>query len=117
MDHRYVLKCVNKYEFKMFNESRFQYFHHNAKYLFHKMPSALAKILGAFKVKVKNTKMNKLDNNYIILMENLFYTKDKKEGGKGIRTYDLKGSKLNRYIPKREMKSDQVLPDTNFKVN
>jgi len=80
------------------------------------MPNAITKKIRGFKVKIKTPKMNKFDNNYIILMENLFYTKDKKEGGKGIRTYDLKGSKLNRYIPKREQKIDQVLPDTNFKV-
>ena len=63
----------------MFIENGFQYFHHNAKFLFHKMPSALAKILGAYKIKIKHHKTNKLDNIYIILMENLFYGKSENE--------------------------------------
>jgi hypothetical protein len=106
---------VNKHEFKMFIETGFQYFHHNAKFLFHKMPSALAKILGAYKIKIKNPKQNKAENSYIILMENLFYGKDEVGKEKGIKAYDLKGSRSNRYIPKKDQKANQVLPDTNFK--
>jgi hypothetical protein len=114
-DNKYILKCVNKHEFKMFIETGFQYFHHNAKFLFHKMPSALAKILGAYKVKVKNQKSNKTDNSYIILMENLFYGKEDLPKSPSIKAYDLKGSKSNRYIHKKDQKGGQVLPDTNFK--
>jgi hypothetical protein len=114
-DNKYILKCVNKHEFKMFIETGFQYFHHNAKFLFHKMPSALAKILGAYKVKLKNQKSNKTENSYIILMENLFYGKEDLSKSNSIKAYDLKGSKSNRYIPKKDQKHNQVLPDTNFK--
>ena len=99
----------------MFQEAGFQYFHHIAKYFFHKMPSALAKILGAFKIKKKSIKINKVETYYILLMENLFYNKENKS--KSIKTYDLKGSRSNRYIVKRDQKENQVLPDTNFKVN
>jgi hypothetical protein len=106
---------VNKNEFKMFIETGFQYFHHNAKFLFHKMPSSLAKILGAYKIKIKNNKSNKTDNSYIILMENLFYGKEEKRVNRSIKAYDLKGSRLNRYIAKKDQKENQVLPDTNFK--
>ena len=96
----------------MFIETGFQYFHHNAKFLFHKMPSALAKILGAYKIKVRSPKNSKDENSYLILMENLFYGKE----GRTIKSYDLKGSRSNRYIPKKDIKGpDQVLPDTNFK--
>jgi hypothetical protein len=96
----------------MFIETGFQYFHHNAKFLFHKMPSALAKILGAYKIKVRNPKSSKDDNSYLILMENLFFGKE----NSSIRAYDLKGSRSNRYIQKKDIKGpDQVLPDTNFK--
>jgi hypothetical protein len=95
----------------MFIETGFQYFHHNAKFLFHKMPSALAKILGAYKIKIRNNKQSKVENSYIILMENLFYGKNMNS----IKAYDLKGSKSNRYIPKKDQKPNQVLPDTNFK--
>jgi hypothetical protein len=99
----------------MFIETGFQYFHHNAKFLFHKMPSALAKILGAYKIKIKHTKTNKIENNFIILMENLFYGKESLDKINDIKAYDLKGSKSNRYISKKDQKPNQVLPDTNFK--
>ena len=56
----------------MFLETGFQYFHHKAKFLFHKMPSAIAKILGAYKIKIK-IRQNKIENRHIFLMENLFY--------------------------------------------
>jgi len=115
IDNKYVLKCINKYEFKMFLEAGFQYFHHIAKYFFHRMPSALAKILGAYKIKKKNLKANKVETYYILLMENLFFNKENKT--KSIRTYDLKGSRSNRYIVKRDVKENQVLPDTNFKID
>ena len=113
IDNKYVLKCINKYEFKMFLEAGFQYFHHIAKFFFHKMPSALAKILGAYKIKKKNLKHNKNETYYVLLMENLFYNKE--NNSKLIRTYDLKGSRSNRYIIKKDLKENQVLPDTNFK--
>lgn len=99
----------------MFIETGFQYFHHNAKFLFHKMPSALAKILGAYKIKIKNNRTNRAENSYIILMENLFYGKEETGISKYIKAYDLKGSKSNRYISKKDQKANQVLPDTNFK--
>ena len=108
---------MGKHEFKMFIENGFQYFHHNAKFLFHKMPSALAKILGAYKIKIKHHKTNKLDNIYIILMENLFYGKSENETKNTIKSYDLKGSKSNRYISIKDLKPNQVLPNTNFKIN
>ena len=113
-DDKYVLKFINKYEFDMFLETGFQYFHHIAKFLFHKMPSALAKILGAFQIKKKNLSLNNEETFYILLMENLFFNKENKN--KVIKTYDLKGSNSNRYINKKDQKENQVLPDTNFKI-
>jgi 1-phosphatidylinositol-3-phosphate 5-kinase len=95
----------------MFLETGFQYFHHKAKFLFHKMPSAIAKILGAYKIKIK-IRQNKIENRHIFLMENLFYDLDM---NKNLKCYDLKGSKSRRYIAKRDHKPNQVLPDTNFK--
>ena len=75
------------------------------------MPSALAKILGAYKIKRKPNGNKKETKHYIILMENIFYGFDQE-----IRAYDLKGSRINRYIPKsKQKKPNQVLPDTNFK--
>lgn len=129
IDGKYIMKLVEKFEFRMFIDSGFQYFHHCAKYLFHNMPSALAKILGAYKIKKKYLTMDEqTDYYYMILMENISYGKDsdiqyenkvlggvfnKKEGS--IQRYDLKGSKLNRYIDQSKRKKDEVLLDTNFK--
>ena len=116
-DNKYVLKSVSKHEFKMFIETGFQYFHHNAKFLFHKMPSALAKILGVYKIKIKQPKSTKVENIFIILMENLFYGKSEEKHKNTVHSYDLKGSKSSRYIIPRDQKPDQVLPDTNFKID
>ncbi len=81
------------------------------------MPSALAKILGAYKIKIKYNKSNKIETIYIILMENLFYGKSENETKNTIKSYDLKGSKSNRYISIKDQKLNQVLPDTNFKID
>lgn len=112
IDNKYVLKCINKDEFRMFTESAYQYFHHLAKHLFHKMPSALAKILGAYKIKIKKDEKN-IEKYYVIIMENAFYNIDITQPN--IKAYDLKGSTANRYVQRNKMKPFQVLPDTNFK--
>lgn len=112
IDNKYVLKCISKDEFRMFTESAYQYFQHLRNHLFHRMPSALAKILGAYKIKIKKDEKN-IEKYYVILMENVFYNIDITKPK--IKAYDLKGSTANRYIQKNKMKPSQVLPDTNFK--
>lgn len=114
-DNKYLFKSLNKNEFKMFIETACQYFRHNANYLFHKMPSALSKMLGAYKIKIKKNKNNKTEYEkvYLMFMENLFYGFENDQ--KLIKAYDLKGSLINRYIPKKSQKPNQVLLDTNFK--
>ena len=109
-DNKLLFKSVSKQEFKMFIDTAGQYFHHNARYLFHKMPSALAKVLGAFKIKIRHQTKEKY---YLLLMENVFYGIDKKNPF--TKTYDLKGSLINRYITKTQMKKQEVLLDSNFK--
>ena len=112
---KYLFKLVNKNEFNMFIETAYQYFHHMTKYLFHKMPSTLIKMLGAYKIKIKKFDKNKMKivSHFLILMENLDYGLG--TDGKNIRKYDLKGSLINRYISKKNRKQKQVLLDTNFK--
>ncbi|MCQ2817737.1 MAG: 1-phosphatidylinositol 3-phosphate 5-kinase, partial [archaeon] len=106
-DNRYVLKCISKLEFKMFLESGSSYFHSINKYFFHQMCSALAKVIGAFKVK------NGKKKTYCVIMENLFYDIENKDSV--LTTYDLKGSKINRYVKNRTPRT--VLLDTNFLEN
>jgi 1-phosphatidylinositol-3-phosphate 5-kinase len=108
IDQKYILKYVSKSEFKMFIDNCNQYFHHNAKYLFHKMPSAMAKIVGAFKIIKKSSNKN-IEKIYCVVMENLSYNLLKPNIN--LKIYDLKGSRLNRYMKNK----DKVLLDTNFR--
>ena len=81
----------------MFISSSPQYFSHMAKYLFHKEPSVLAKILGVYKVKSYSPQTKKVSKHYIVLMENIFYGINNNTS----KAYDLKGSRINRYISKK----------------
>ena len=112
IDNKYIIKGIKKFEFKMFISSAKQYFYHNIKYLFHKMPSLLSKILGVYKIKIIN-KNNKEDKYYFILMENLYYGLSD-IFNPNMRIYDLKGSEVNRYIEKKDKNPGKVLFDTNF---
>ena len=116
-DEKYLFKSINKNEFTMFLEIAFYYFQHIDEYLFHKMPSVLMKILGVYKIKIKKIDQGetKVEYFYLMMMENLNYGINGEK--KKIKTYDLKGSTINRYIQKKEKKekNNLVLLDTNFK--
>ena len=117
-DERFILKNINENEFNMFIESGLDYFKYMSKFLFHKMPSVLAKILGAYKIIIKGD--NKELKYNLILMENIYFgifseiNCDFNSPESNIRVYDLKGSNVNRYINKNRQKPGQVLLDTNF---
>ena len=120
-DEKYILKNVSEIEFNMFLENAREYFNYISRFLFKKMPSVLAKILGAYKI---TTKQNNKEIKYnLILMENIYYgmmSKTNKEFNSpksNLRVYDLKGSNINRYINKNMRKPGQVLLDTNFLVD
>ena len=120
-DERFILKNVTENEFSMFLSNGLEYFQYLSQFLFHKMPSALAKILGAYKIIVKQK--NKETKYNLILMENIFYDTISKTNNtfncpeSNIKVYDLKGSNINRYIKKNMRKPGQVLLDTNFLVD
>ena len=90
------MKCIPKSEMRMFNNTATQYFHYICKCFFHSCPSVLAKILGAYKIYIKNSSANggRTEKYYVLLMENIFFGMDKSQ----IVTYDLKGSIKNRFI-------------------
>ena len=119
LDERFVYKSLTESEFNMFIDNIFAYFKYISQFLFHKMPSSLAKILGAYKVIAKSPN-GKEKQYYLILMENLFYGLtiggkiNYNSVGSNLKVYDLKGSKSNRYIKKKDRKPGQVLLDTNF---
>ena len=119
-DNKYIVKNVSEMEFNMFIESALNYFKHISKYLFHKMPSAIGKLLGAYHIKVK-IQGEKDKNYYLIYMENIYYGMLTKinnytfnSSDSNIMVYDLKGSKLNRYVKQNMKKPGKVLLDTNF---
>ena len=120
-DEKFILKSINENEFNMFIEKGLDYFNYMAQFLFHKMPSALAKILGAFQIIVKQ-KNKELKYN-LILMENIYFgiisetDTTFNSPDSNIRVYDLKGSNVNRYISKNMRNPGQVLLDTNFLVD
>ena len=120
-DEKYILKNVNENEFNMFLDNGIKYFHYMSQFLFHKMPSALAKILGAYKITIKQK--NKEIKYNLLLMENIYYGMMSQSittfnsPDSNIRVYDLKGSNVNRYINKNMRKPGQVLLDTNFLVD
>ena len=120
-DERFILKNVSENEFNMFIDNGLDYFQYISQFLFHKMPSALAKILGAYKIIIKQ-KSREIKYN-LILMENIFYgtiskiSKPFNSPESNIKVYDLKGSNINRYIKKNMRKPGQVLLDTNFLVD
>ena len=107
-DNRYIIKCISKLEFKMFLESGSNYFDSMNKYFFHEMCSALAKVIGVFKIVYDGKK-----KMHCIIMENLFFDIQNKDSE--LTVYDLKGSKINRYV--KNKKPGAVLLDTNFLEN
>ena len=116
-DEKYLFKSINKNEFNMFLEIAYYYFQHIDEYLFHKMPSVLMKILGVYEIKIKKSENSKttVESYYLMMMENLNYGFN--GDPKNIKSYDLKGSTINRYIQKKEkkLKDNIVLLDSNFK--
>ena len=116
-DEKYLFKSINKNEFNMFLDIAFFYFQHIDEYLFHKMPSVLMKILGVYKIRIKKTVKGETTNQnyYLMMMENLNY--GFKDDKKNIKTYDLKGSTINRYVQKKDknIRKNLVFLDSNFK--
>ena len=120
LDEKFALKNISENEFNMLLDSANNYFNHLSKYFFEKRPTLFAKIFGAFHIKIKNPK-EKEKNYYLIYMENIYYnilTKNNFDNfntlESNLRVYDLKGSKINRYIEPKNKKKGKILLDTNF---
>mmetsp|Transcript_42701 Transcript_42701/g.41023 ORF Transcript_42701/g.41023 Transcript_42701/m.41023 type:complete len:184 (-) Transcript_42701:372-923(-) len=107
-DEKFVFKLVKINELKMFREMGLSYFEYLCKSFFHYCPTALAKILGAFKIKIRYINSNKTSRFCLIIMENILLDIDEENCVK----YDLKGSKRKRYIVTKS--KGQVLLDNNF---
>lgn len=63
---------MKKSEFKMFAEFGPTYFDYMVKAFFHNYPCALAKILGAYSIKIRSKAQPSLQTEkYILVLENL----------------------------------------------
>ena len=73
-------------------------------------PTALAKIIGVYKVGYRNPVTNTAQKQDLLVMENLFYKR------KMSQVFDLKGSIRNRHVKTtgQEVQPDLVLMDENL---
>jgi 1-phosphatidylinositol-3-phosphate 5-kinase len=97
-DEKYIFKVVKINELKMFREIGLGYFEYLCKSFFHYCPTALAKILGAFKIKMKYVSQNKTTRYCLFVMENILLGVNDDNCSK----YDLKGSKRKRFTAVRQ---------------
>lgn len=97
-DEKYLFKEVKAAEFKMFLEFGQTYFEYMSKSFFKNYPSTLAKILGAYIIKVSSEHRPDLcTKKYILLQEDLNLGVKENDESQIIR-YDLKGSQVNRLV-------------------
>ncbi|XP_026127651.1 1-phosphatidylinositol 3-phosphate 5-kinase-like isoform X4 [Carassius auratus] len=108
-DDRFILKQMPRLEVQSFLDFAPHYFTYITGAVQQKRPTALAKILGVFRIGYKNSQNNTEKKLDLLVMENLFY------GRKMAQVFDLKGSLRNRNV-KTELgkESCEVLLDENL---
>ena len=105
-DNKFILKAVDSKEIKMFNDMSHSYFEYMARSFTQQCPTAIAKVLGMFRITIRRNKST--DHFSVLLMENLLLNVNEKVAIK----YDLKGSRRNRFINRKS--AQQVTLDNNF---
>lgn len=97
-DKKFVFKNVKKEEFDMFCQFAPTFFDYMTKSFFHNYPCCLAKIIGAYEVRVKCDTNPELESRtYLLVSENL-NVGFKKEDEPNLIRFDLKGSENNRLV-------------------
>lgn len=86
-DRKYILKRLKEKEFRMFLDVAPNYFKHVNLSIFHNLPSRLVKVLGAYRVTVKNLNTGSRRCEWVLMSENLGYNLDTQYAD-----YDLKGT-------------------------
>lgn len=107
LDDRFVIKSLQEVELKAFTKFAPDYFSFMSHTLFHGVPSVIAKMFGLFQVIIKNPATGTEFSSYLLVMENLFYSRNP------TRRFDLKGSMRNRKIESTGQ-PDEVLLDENL---
>lgn len=90
-DKKFLIKILDEKRFQMFLDMANTYFRHIYMSSYHGMPSCLVRILGAYKIQLKNHSTGKSKTDWFILSENLGYGL-----GPNIKIYDLKGTDNQR---------------------
>ncbi|XP_078260361.1 1-phosphatidylinositol 3-phosphate 5-kinase isoform X6 [Rhinoraja longicauda] len=109
-DDRFILKQMPRLEVQSFLDFAPHYFNYIITAVQQKRPTALAKILGVYRIGYKNSQNNTEKKLDLLVMENLFY------GRKMAQVFDLKGSLRNRNVKTETGKEtcDVVLLDENL---
>ncbi|XP_063788779.1 1-phosphatidylinositol 3-phosphate 5-kinase isoform X2 [Pseudophryne corroboree] len=109
-DDRFILKQMPRLEVQSFLDFAPHYFTYITNAVQMKRPTALAKILGVYRIGYKNSQNNTEKKLDLLVMENLFY------GRKMTQVFDLKGSLRNRNVKTETGKEscDVVLLDENL---
>ncbi|XP_040004007.1 1-phosphatidylinositol 3-phosphate 5-kinase isoform X2 [Xiphias gladius] len=109
-DDRFILKQMPRLEVQSFLDFAPHYFTYISGAVQQKRPTALAKILGVYRIGYKNSQNNTEKKLDLLVMENLFY------GRKMAQVFDLKGSLRNRNVKTDSGKEscEVVLLDENL---
>ncbi|KAI9832596.1 MAG: 1-phosphatidylinositol-3-phosphate 5-kinase [Phylliscum demangeonii] len=107
LDERFVLKALSPVETQAFLRFAPAYFQIMSEALFHELPSVIAKMLGFYRIHIKNPVTGTEIRWDVLVMENLFYDRTP------TRIFDLKGSMRNRKIQSTGQQ-DEVLLDENM---
>uniref|UniRef100_A0A3Q2Z2S7 1-phosphatidylinositol 3-phosphate 5-kinase n=1 Tax=Hippocampus comes TaxID=109280 RepID=A0A3Q2Z2S7_HIPCM len=109
-EDRFILKQMPRLEVQSFLDFAPHYFTYITGAVQQKRPTALAKILGVYRIGYKNSQNNTEKKLDLLVMENLFY------GRKMAQVFDLKGSLRNRNVKTDSGKEscEVVLLDENL---
>ncbi|XP_035827768.1 1-phosphatidylinositol 3-phosphate 5-kinase [Aplysia californica] len=110
VDDRFILKQMSNMEVESFEKFGPQYFQYIKNCLADQQPTALAKILGVFRIGFRNSQTNHALRQDVLVMENLFYSR------KITQKFDLKGSMRNRLVNTASKRAEEelVLLDENL---
>ena len=106
-DDRFVVKELAPKESEHFLNWAPSYFEYMADCFYRDRPTALAKIVGCYRISFKNSHSKKSLKMDCIVLENLFYGREMKQ------IFDLKGSTRNRNIQETGVRNE-VLQDENL---
>ncbi|XP_033727626.1 1-phosphatidylinositol 3-phosphate 5-kinase-like [Pecten maximus] len=102
-DDRFILKQMSGIEVDIFEKFGPEYFQHVSKCYMEQKPTALAKIVGVYRIGFRNTHTNRALKQDLLIMENLFYNR------KISQTFDLKGSNRNRLVNTSGKREEEVV--------